>query len=490
MEVFSLKFVDDEEHFKFGNAGKGRHKSKWTWLVSTEENNEFDGGDDCHFESDLSETEAAGTSSDSDNSSCFEEEEDDVSDFEESEAPKHKKAQSSTRAKQRTRKSDRQVPPKSAISKARNRTSQQQKPKSRGSKKSKALTQEEIEELCFEVGERKEDLRRYVEEKLKDTGDINFFASRALVRDFLLSEATKLQELLDDMIETFLATVRNVFFEKGAKSEKKARLSHCWTQQLTTFLRTAVWLNVCEDYGSSVLRGDQISILSCIAEAVYDFVHIHEQEKTLHEVVMESTKEQVEDKVILHRLAGAALYRMMKVRRNTVEGKKGSMKVTDSTKGILEDELHLLNRMKRQDMSALPRELNVHLNEGGLYFIRDEFIEFVEEVDNHTRKFASERVLRKNPHSFLTTVFSYVYGNTQLFESFSSALKAVGIKESVREAAKAVFRGFVVKLCRTRVKVFMESMREKDLEKQNKVCDADTNLRDKLKGFALSSKRQ
>ena len=87
-------------------------------------------------------------------------------------------------------------------------------------------------------------------------------------------------------------------------------------------------------------------------------------------------------------------------------------------------------------------------------------------------------------------MFSYVYGNTQLFESFSSALKAVGIKESVREAAKAVFRGFVVKLCRTRVKVFMESMREKDLEKQNKVCDADTNLRDKLKGFALSSKRQ
>ena len=65
MEAF-LKFVEKKKHFKFVNSGKGRHQSKWTWLVSNEENHGFDGGEDCHFESgpesDFSETKAAVTS--------------------------------------------------------------------------------------------------------------------------------------------------------------------------------------------------------------------------------------------------------------------------------------------------------------------------------------------------------------------------------------------------------------------------------------------
>ena len=54
---------------------------------------------------------------------------------------------------------------------------------------------------------------------------------------------------------------------------------------------------------------------------------------------------------------------------------------------------------------------------------------------------------------------------------------------------KDVCKKVLVKICRTRVKLFMQNMGEKDMERK-KECDVDSSLRDKLKGHVLASKRE
>ena len=71
----------------------------------------------------------------------------------------------------------------------------------------------------------------------------------------------------------------------------------------------------------------------------------------------------------------------------------------------------------------------------------------------------------------------------------SNCDKAVGVTtESV--AVRTVYEQLLTKICRARVKVFLQAMKERDLQKQKKVADVDVSLRDKLKGFVVRNKRQ
>jgi len=354
------------------------------------------------------------------------------------------------------------------------------------------MTNEELEDLCFELGEKKDELAAYTEEKLKTAGDINFFATRGLIRNAVIPELPK---FLDEVNESFMETMRISFAKKVSKAERKASLSHCWLQKLPSFLKNEIWngvvKNCCERDGcSEVSRGDQISVLACITEAVYDFAHIHSHSKISSNSSTPETQLCAEDDVILHRFGGAAIYRMEKVRRNTVNQKKGTMKVTNAHRENLKKELEIIQKMRRDTMKNLPRELSVHLNEGGLHFMKDEMIEFVRKADNHTRKFTVTRVFRRNPSSFLNNVFTSVYGSEELFDSFLSSLKSIGISGYDQAIVRAVYQELLKKLCRTRVKFFMQGFRERDLETDKKVCDADSSLRDKLKGYAMTSTRK
>ena len=68
-------------------------------------------------------------------------------------------------------------------------------------------------------------------------------------------------------------------------------------------------------------------------------------------------------------------------------------------------------------------------------------------------------------------------------------IKAVGVtNESV--AVRTVYEQLLTKICRTRGKVFLQAMKERDLQKQKKVADVDVRLRDKLKEFVVRSKKQ
>ena len=83
---------------------------------------------------------------------------------------------------------------------------------------SNAMTNEELEDLCFELDEKKEELLAYTREKLKAAGDINFFKSRGLLRSAVIS---KLPELLDEVNELVIETMRNFIRKKSFESRKK-----------------------------------------------------------------------------------------------------------------------------------------------------------------------------------------------------------------------------------------------------------------------------
>ena len=194
----------------------------------------------------------------------------------------------------------------------------------------------------------------------------------------------KLPELLDDIVDLFVGTVCESSAKKLARAEKKADFAHSWSMKLSTLLENAVWREICETYSSTIPRGDQISLLACITESVYDFAHIYKHEASSN-VPAATDDFFVEDDIILHRFGGAAIYRMEKVLRNTINGKKGTVKVTDTHRRNLDKELEIVLKMKCEDLSTLPRELSVHLNEGGLHFMKDECLDFVRKADNCAR---------------------------------------------------------------------------------------------------------
>ena len=83
--------------------------------------------------------------------------------------------------------------------------------------------------------------------------------------------------------------------------------------------------------------------------------------------------------------------RMIKLRLNTIKDKKGTLKVTSRHKDELERELEVLMAMKMADKSLLPKEIKDHLDEGGLFFLKAEFINFVRIADNCTRRLTTDR---------------------------------------------------------------------------------------------------
>lgn len=189
------------------------------------------------------------------------------------------------------------------------------------------------------------------------------------------------------------------------------------------------------------------------------FMHCHESVLDLPSKAKASEGLPVEDRINLHRFGGAALCRMIKLRQNTINGKKGTRKITDCHKEQLEKELEVLLAMKMDDKSSLPSELRDHLDEGGLYFLKEGFISFVQFADNCTRRVTNERTFRRSPSSFLKFIFSSVNGNSDIF-AFKSSLTSVGIITETT-AVREVYEQLLTKICRTRVKVFLQAMKER-----------------------------
>lgn len=144
------------------------------------------------------------------------------------------------------------------------------------------------------------------------------------------------------------------------------------------------------------------------------------------------------------------------------------MKVTDTHREELERELEVLMAMKMSDKSSLPSKIRDHLGEGGLYFVKEEFIDFVRVTDNCTRRLTTVRTFKRGPSSFLQFVFTSLYDNNDIFSVFKSSLDAVGVN-SKSAAVRKVYEQLLTKICRTRVKVFLQGRERETFKRRRKL---------------------
>ena len=152
-------------------------------------------------------------------------------------------------------------------------------------------------------------------------------------------------------------------------------------------------------------------VLSVIHEQIYSVIHEHVGLKKA-ETSNAGTSEQItklkeESDDILFRYCGASLHRMIKLREETLAGKKGRGELSDKRKPVMKQELEILRELLIKDKTKIPESLKT-LDEGNLMFPRTELRPFLRAVDNEVREFATDSNLKKYPSKFLTVSKSCV----------------------------------------------------------------------------------
>ena len=193
----------------------------------------------------------------------------------------------------------------------------------------------------------------------------------------------------------------------------------------------------------------------------------------------------------LNRYCRAALHRMIKLREETLQQKKGRGKVSVNRRAAMVLELELLKELTMKDKSLISPSLQ-NLDEGNLVFPRTELISFLRQVDDNVREFTSDSNLKKYPTKFLKMCQSSVQNNEELEVEFRLLVASLVSSEAASNSnvVSGIFKALVFKLVNTRINKFMNAKTERDLKSDGKVVDADEMLRPKLKAYTLSTKRK
>lgn len=163
------------------------------------------------------------------------------------------------------------------------------------------------------------------------------------------------------------------------------------------------------------------AVLSVIHESVYSTIHDHVQIKKA-EIENGGTgqartvlREELDN--IMYGFCGASLHRMIKLREETLEGKKGRGELSDQRKPIMTKELQILREPLLKDKRNIAASLKT-LDEGNLKFPKTELLPFLRSVDNEVCEFAMDSNLRKYLSKFLTMCQNAVLNNETLEMDF------------------------------------------------------------------------
>ena len=172
-----------------------------------------------------------------------------------------------------------------------------------------------------------------------------------------------------------------------------------------------------------------ITNISLVHELVYTCVHSHIQGWKMSDTTLDTriSRLRMESDETHYRYCGAALYRMIKLRRETLQQKKGRARVSRERKGIMELELDLLQDLTMEDKSSLSPSLQ-NLDEGNLVFPRTELTElipFLRHVDNNVREFTCDSNLKRFPTKFLEMCRNSVLNNEELEVDFRLLIAAL-----------------------------------------------------------------
>ena len=175
---------------------------------------------------------------------------------------------------------------------------------------------------------------------------------------------------------------------------------------------------------------------------------------------------------------------MIKLREETLTGKKGRGELSNKRRPIMIKELEILRDLVLKDKSVIPSSLK-SLDEGNLIFPRIELLSFLRSVDNEVSEFATDSNLKKYPSKFLSVCQNAVLNNERLQMDFRLIVVSIVEVEAAsdEEIVNGLFQALVSKLANTRINEFLNERMERELKDQGKVVDADEMLRPRLKAY-------
>ena len=380
--------------------------------------------------------------------------------------------------------------------------------KKRRKQETAMLDRKEMEELSAWIfsAEQANNVEKRIRLTLVEDSRINCQSDRKSFAEHVLgvSQKQQFQLLVAGFCRKF-STLAKESFESSPKSCRKAAFSVAWMKFLSNFhpgktTQERMILNgLLKEAKESFSPESVHCVISVLHESVYTIIHEHVRLKkaetsaetigeTAHHARHELTEESNDT---LYRYCGAALHRMIKLRKETLAGKKGRGELSSQRKPIMEKELTILQELLMKDKSDITSSLK-NLDEGNLIFPRAELIPFLRSVDNEVREFATDSNLRKYPSKFLTMCQNTVLNNENLELDFRLLVASLVTfkSDSDLEIVDGLFQALVSKLANTRINEFMNARIERELKDQGKVVDADEMLRPRLKAYALATKRK
>ena len=365
------------------------------------------------------------------------------------------------------------------------------KPRAKKQEPNTSLNDEEMADLASWIFSPEEAIR--VEEHLRTTllKDARIKDERKQFAEHLLCDAEKqnFQLLLSGFCRKF-SNLAAESFKNNIPSYKKAGFSVAWMKFLSNFhpgKPSQERMIVKRILKNADQKFDVLSVhavLSVIHETVYSLIHEHvrikKAEASSTGTLDARTRKKTDD--ILYRYCGASLHRMIKLREETLAGKKGRGELSYKRKPIMEQELQILHELLIKDKTNIPASLK-SLDEGNLMFPRAELLPFLRSVDNEVREFGTDSNLRKYPSKFLTMCQNAVLNNEALELDFRILVASIVEAEVASDVqlVNGLYQHLVSKLANTRINEFMNSRMERELKMQGKVVDADDMLRPRRK---------
>ena len=148
------------------------------------------------------------------------------------------------------------------------------------------LTEDEVEELCDKLEIKREALDREIKKKLDSSANLSFYPSRTALIEAVLVDKVGVNEVTSEFVDKFIQVIHDTFPFSLSATDKKAVIAHACSKRLRPLLDNNSWIKFIEipnrQSEVEVTRADEIAILSCVHEGIYDLVQTASHEITFN----------------------------------------------------------------------------------------------------------------------------------------------------------------------------------------------------------------
>ena len=112
--------------------------------------------------------------------------------------------------------------------------------------------------------------------KLDSSANLSFYPSKTALMAAVLADKVGVNKVTSEFVDDFILDIHDTYHSSLSATDKKAVLAHAWSKTLRPMLDNKSWIKFIGILRSQseveVTRADEIAILSCVHEGIFDFV--------------------------------------------------------------------------------------------------------------------------------------------------------------------------------------------------------------------------